>query len=86
MALYDVASGQRIGDPINSQAPGAFPGFLPPDGSELVVSVPTGIAVWDLDPKAQFTAGCRIAGRALTRAEWVTYLSGFGDYRQTCPA
>jgi WD40 repeat protein len=85
VALYDVGSGQRIGDPISSQAPGAWPGFLKPDGSELVVSIPTGIAVWNLDPATHLEAACRIAGRQLTRAEWATYLSGFGSYRQTCP-
>jgi hypothetical protein len=43
-----------------------------------------GIAVWDLDPAHWIPAACRIAGRSLTREEWVTYLGLLEPYRQTC--
>jgi hypothetical protein len=85
VTLYDVASSQRIGDPINSEAPGIIPGFLKPDGTEMLVSVPAGVAAWDLVPAHQLAAVCRIAGRELTSAEWETYLSAIGGYRRTCP-
>jgi len=39
------------------------PGVLKPDGSELVVSIPAGVSLWDLHPEAQLRAACAIAGR-----------------------
>ena len=62
----------------------AFPVALRSDGAELAVNVNAGIAVWDLDPAAQADAACAIAGRDLTKEEWNSYLSDFGEYRKTC--
>jgi hypothetical protein len=51
----------------------------------VAVSVPTGVAVWDLDPDHLATAACRMAGRNLTATEWSTYLGDIGPRRPTCP-
>lgn len=84
VSLYDATSGQRLGDPIPSDAPFIIPGFLRPDGTQLLVDVAGGVAAWDLDPRHQFDAACAIAGRQLTAAEWRTYLADLGPYRETC--
>ncbi len=84
VSLYDTATGQRLGDPIASDAPFMIPGFLKPDGTELLVDVAGGVAAWDLDPQHQLAAVCTIAGRQLTPAEWQTYLTDLGPYRDTC--
>ena len=86
VSLYDTRTTTRLGDPITSEAPGIIPGFLKPDGRELLVNVTAGVAAWSLDPDAQFAAVCRIAGRQLGNAEWRTYLADLGPYRATCPS
>lgn len=40
---------------------------------------------WDLEPDHWVEAGCRLAGRNLTRAEWDQYLGDLAAYRPTCP-
>lgn len=84
VTLYDLADGIRLGDPIPSESPLITPGYLRPDGRELLVNMRDGVAVWDLDPDAQFRAACRLAGRNLTREEWATYFGAIAPYRETC--
>jgi hypothetical protein len=57
---------------------------LSADGTELAVNVPAGIAVWDLRPSSHADAACKMAGRDLTRDEWIAYLGDLGPYRSTC--
>jgi DNA-binding SARP family transcriptional activator/WD40 repeat protein len=83
-SVYDIASGIRIGDPIQSSAPFLYPAFLRHDGKALAVTDLTGVAMWDLDPDHLREAACRVAGRDLTRREWDTYLGDLGTYRSTC--
>lgn len=85
VTLYDLAGGIRLGDPIPSESPLVTPGYLRPDGRELLVNMRDGIAVWNLDPDAQFDAACGLAGRNLTREEWATYFGAIAPYRETCP-
>ncbi|MFE5670093.1 BTAD domain-containing putative transcriptional regulator [Agromyces sp. NPDC056523] len=84
VTLYDLASGIRLGDPIPSGSPLITPGYLRPDGRELLVNMRDGVAVWNLDPDAQFEAACRLADRNLTREEWATYFGAIAPYRETC--
>jgi hypothetical protein len=60
-------------------------GFLRHDGRAVAVTVPTGVAIWDLDPDHLGDAACQLAGRNLTECEWNTYLGDLGPYRPTCP-
>jgi WD40 repeat protein len=74
VSIYDVASGIRLGDPIPSDAPFVFPGFLRPDGRAVAVTDQRGIAIWSLDRSTLIDAACKMAGRELTAIEWDTYL------------
>ena len=84
MALYDVQSRQRLGDPI---AIGNADADIQPDGREVLVSGGNGIGVltWNLDPTTWSQAACDIAGRNLTRPEWDTYIGNLEPYYLTCP-
>ncbi|GAA1765450.1 nSTAND1 domain-containing NTPase [Agromyces humatus] len=83
VALYDLASGIRLGDAIATSGPFIIPGYIRHDGRFLVVNEKEGVAVWDLDPEHHLAAACTMAGRDLTHEEWTTY---FGElpYRSTC--
>lgn len=90
VTLYDLVGGVQLGDPIpvwgewNYELGGVRSGVLRADGEELALNVPAGIAVWDLRPSSHADAACRMAGRDLTRDEWVAYLGELGPYRSTC--
>jgi WD40 repeat protein len=83
-SLYDVRSGLRLGDPIHTSAPLIVPGFLRPDGEALALTQTDGVAVWDLDPRRQFEAACRVAGRELSAEEWSTYVGMDVEQVPTC--
>ncbi len=83
--LYDAPTGTRLGDPIRTDARSrAAVSVLRPDGLEAAFSMPQGVVVWDLDPRHQFDAVCRLAGRDLTENEWRTYLGDLGAHESTC--
>ncbi|MCD2442542.1 hypothetical protein LQ757_09680 [Agromyces sp. SYSU K20354] len=84
VTLYDLAAGIRLGDPIPSESPLITPGYLRPDGRELLVNMRDGVAAWNLDPDTQFRAACRLAGRDLSREEWATHFGAIARYRATC--
>jgi hypothetical protein len=85
VAVFDLATGTRLGDPMNTGSPGAGPGsWLRPDGLALVTSTTAGVVEWDLDPEAMSRAACRLAGRNPTASEWAVWAAGRGD-RRICP-
>jgi WD40 repeat protein len=83
--LYDVASHQPIGDPLDAGYPGGVSTSpLTPDGRELGAGYGDGhILIWDVDPASWQRRACALAGRNLTRAEWGQYL-GSRPYEATC--
>jgi hypothetical protein len=82
--LFDIAKGQRIGDPFPSLGPfGAV--AVSPDGNTLVTGDGARMMRWDIDSDHWRTTACAVAGRNLTRVEWAQYLSNGGRYRATCP-
>ncbi len=86
LAIYDVATRTRLGDPIATEAPFDGPkGELRPDGKAVAINRGDGFRIWDLDPDHLAEAACRLAGRNLTGAEWATYLGSQAPYRDTCP-
>jgi WD40 repeat protein len=85
LSVYDVGTGTRLGDRIAHDAPLIYGGALRHDGRAVAVTVPTGVAIWDLDPDHLRDAACQLAGRNLTEREWDTYLNSLGPYRRTCP-
>lgn len=86
VSIYDTGTGIRLGTPIPADAPFISPGVLRPDGMAIAVNGKSGVIVWDLDALRQVEKACLLAGRNLTRAEWVTYMGANGKWRATCPA
>jgi serine/threonine protein kinase/WD40 repeat protein/DNA-binding winged helix-turn-helix (wHTH) protein len=85
--IYDVATGEQIGDVIVIPDSERVASALRPDGKQLAVGGGSGqeFTLWDLDPEHWITEACRIAGRNLTPLEWETHLGDLGDYHRTCP-
>jgi WD40 repeat protein len=83
--LYDVASHQPIGNPLDAGYPGGVSTSpLTPDGRELPAGYGDGhIVIWDVDPASWQRRACALAGRNLTRDEWRQYL-GSRPYEKTC--
>ena len=84
--LVDMDTRTGLGDAIDVAAGAGGRIALRPDGRELAQAAGRGVLVWDLRPSHWERAACQVAGRALTREEWDTYLSAVGDYRPTCPS
>lgn len=80
VSVYDVASGLRLGDPLDSAAPLIVPGFLRPDGAAVAVTGENGIVVWDLDPRRQSP---RSAG-SLDGSSRTTYLGPGAGSADAC--
>ena len=85
VALFDVATRRRIGDPIPAFSPLIGAGHINSQGTQIAVNQRDGVVIWDIDPDVLAAAACQLAGRNLTETEWKTYLDGFGSYRPTCP-
>ena len=86
--LYDLTTGEQIGDPIIIPDNEVVASALRPDGQELAVGggSTSQFTVWDLDPQHWITAACKIAGRNLTPQEWKTNIGDLALYHRTCPA
>jgi WD40 repeat protein len=82
--LFDIATGQRIGDPFPSLGPFSA-ASVSPDGGTLVTGDGAGLMRWDIDSGGWRRTACAVAGRNLTRAEWAQYLPRGETYRATCP-
>jgi WD40 repeat protein len=87
VTLYDIASGEQIGDRLIIPDAEVVATAIRPDGKELAMGGGVGreILVWDLDPEHWVTAACELAGRNLTPDEWDTYIGDLAEFRKTCP-
>ncbi len=85
--LYDLTSGEQIGDPITIPDSEVIAVALRPDGKELVVGggADRQMSVWDLDPQHWITAACKFAGRNLTPQEWKIDVGDLAPYHRSCP-
>ncbi|GAA2859363.1 hypothetical protein GCM10010517_17900 [Streptosporangium fragile] len=85
VALWDVATGQRLGPAIATQT-GDFRSLaFSADGSRLVVVDSAGtLTEYPIQPEVIARAVCERAGRTLSRQEWRTYLNDL-PYRNVCP-
>jgi WD40 repeat protein len=80
--LWDVASRRAIGKLPGPT--GQISGHFTPDGRRLFVLHELGEAQrWEVSPDAWSRQACRVAGRDLTRAEWVELVPD-QDYRRVC--
>jgi hypothetical protein len=87
VTLYDVESGEQIGDRIIIPDTEADVSAIRPDGKELAMGGGGGreFLVWDLDPEHWVRAACELAGRNLSPDEWKTYIGDLAEYHATCP-
>ena len=82
--LWDVESGQQIGDPFPNE-PGAFPGAQTGEVPQLVTMVDDWIHIWNLDVDSWPDIACEAAGRNMTEAEWEPPGPPGESYQATCP-
>ena len=87
VSLFDVATGTRLGPPLNATPDDQLLMSLANDGTALAYGggLHSGIKVVDLDPDTWIDASCRIAGRNLTAEEWATYIGELAGDTPTCP-
>ena len=86
--LWDVATGQPIGQPITGHTGGVYSVAFKLDSETLVSgSVDNSIILWDLDPQSWIAGTCQRVGRNFTRSEWTQYFEGdpYPDQDLTCP-
>ena len=82
--LWDVESGQLIGQPIDSLVSSA-PSAVPGTHAGFIAATDKWVQYWRFDPAVWPAIACRLAGRNLTRAEWDQFGPRDTDYRATCP-
>jgi WD40 repeat protein len=82
--LWDLATRQRIGEPLRADfGPQWTPAFSE-DGQHLLTgTVARRAFLWDIDPDSWVRRACTLAARNLTRAEFAEYLPG-NRYHATC--
>ncbi|QIG40392.1 hypothetical protein G5T42_13665 [Microbacterium sp. 4R-513] len=85
VALYDVASGTRLGDPIEAYSTRALSAQLAPDGEHMVTNARAGVLAWDFSISSMIEAACRMAGRSLTETEQMTYFGSL-ELPEPCAA
>jgi WD40 repeat protein len=82
--LYDVASRDEIGTPL--QGPGNVhnESVFSADGQRVIVHYSDGTAyIWDVSPGSWKQRACSVASRSLTVSEWQQFLPG-RPYRNVC--
>jgi WD40 repeat protein len=83
--LWDVASGQLIGQPIPS-LPSSSPSAVPGDHAGFIGTSEQFVQVWDFDVDRWRDLACRLAGRNLTPTEWAQFGPRDLAHRPTCAA
>jgi WD40 repeat protein len=87
IAFWDVASGQRLGEPLIALGAVSEVAFRP-DGRQVASVSSLGttgtVILWDADLDSWKQRACQVANRNLTPEEW-TQIFGEEPYRETCP-
>lgn len=82
--LWDVETGQLIGQPIDSLA-SSSPSAVPGEHAGFIGATEKWAQYWRFDPGEWPATACRLAGRNMTRAEWDQFGPRDQPYRATCP-
>jgi WD40 repeat protein len=84
--LWDVATGQPVGEPLTGHTDSVYSVTFSPDGQTLASgSGDNTIFLWDIGLDSWKDRACRIANRNLTQAEWDQYVGSEIPYTRTCP-
>src|SRR5206468_2834947 len=83
LILWDVASGQPIGQLVAGDQFWASTVAFSPDNQTIASSWGDTIVLWDLSPQGWIEQSCQRVGRNFTRAEWAQYFPN-DEYRATC--
>jgi len=84
--LWDVATGQPIGQPLTGHTSGVESVAFSPDGHALASGSYDGaIILWDVNFESWQVRACHRANRNLTQSEWNQFIGPDHPYRCTCP-
>ena len=84
LSLWDAASHQRIGEPMDGDV-GIMKVLASSPAGTLAAGGGSGaIALWDISFESWITRACRLAGRNFFLNEWDQFFPG-QQYVQTCP-
>lgn len=92
IVLWDVASRQQVGEPLEANGDAVVELAFSPDGKTLVSG---GLSVggtnellmfWDLTVQGWQRRACGLANRNLSQAEWDRFVGSSREYVRTCPS
>lgn len=87
MRLWEVATGQQIGEPLSDGGPASVESVaFGPDGGTLAAGTYDGVVqLWDVSYLVRpVPLLCATAGQTLTRAQWAHHAAG-PAYQNVCP-
>lgn len=85
MRLWDVATGQPLGLPLQSHDGFMLGVAFGPDGKSLAATGNGTVWLWDMSPDSWIRNACWRANRNLSLAEWNQYIGKDIPYEKTCP-